>query len=708
MIRSALKPLSLAVAAALLLSACGETAAPPATPVATQAPAAVTTPVEPAKLTIDTSTLPPLPAFKLSDLDENIPACTDFNGHVNSKWLAANPVPADRTTWGSFEMLAERSLGVQKQIVESLAAKKDVTDVEKVIADFWATGTDEAALETAGITPIQPLLDRIAALATSADLTTYIREEHAQGRGALFGFGGESDFKDSTQVIAYATQAGLGLPDKSYYSGDAHKAERQAYQTYIESLLSLSGTEAAKAKADAAAIMAIETKLALVSYSSEEMSRDVSKYYNPVSIADADAKTPLLPWAEFFSANGVALPAQFSLSNPNFFSTLNGMLSDGAVADWQAYFRFHTVDGAAPYLSKSFSDANFGFYGKSLRGQLEQKVRWKRVLDAINGTVGEALGELYVQVAFPPESKAQMQTLVGNLSTALKARLENLTWMSPETRAKALEKWASFTPKIGYPDKWRAWEGLETSRESYLANLMAAGKFNHDFEMSKIGKPKDKADWNMTPQTVNAYYNPLQNEIVFPAAILQPPFFDPNADLATNYGGIGAVIGHEMLHGYDDQGSRFDAKGTFANWWQPADAEGFKAKTTMLVDQFNAYEALPGKKVNGSLTLGENIADLGGLTVAHDALKIAQGEAFNDLRTEGLTQDQRFFINWATVWRRGYTEKEMSVRLVTDAHAPAQFRAAGAPSNMPLFAQAFGCGPTDSMVRADDKRIDIW
>ena len=705
MIQSALKPLSLALLAALALTACSQDAAPPvaAEPAATPAVAPA-----PEKLTIDTASLPQLPAFKVSDLDESISACTDLNAHVNRKWLAANPVPADRTTWGSFEMLGERSLGVQKQIVETLAVKKDVAGVEKVIGDFWSTGMDEAKIEAAGIAPIQPLLDQVAALATPEDLAKYIRESHAEGRGALFGFGGESDFKDSTKVIAYVTQDGLGLPDKGYYAGDEHKAEREAYQAHIEATLKLAGADEATAKAQAAAVMAIETKLAEVSYSSEEMSRDVSKFYNPVSIADADAKTPLLPWADFFSANGVATPEQFSLSNPAFFETLNGMLTALPIGDWQAYLRFHTIDSAAPYLSKAFDDQNFAFYGTTLRGQLEQKPRWKRVLDTVNGTVGEALGEIYVDVAFSPESKQQMEKLVANLSTALKGRLENLAWMSPETKAKALEKWASFTPKIGYPDKWRDWAGLSTTRDSYVANIMAVAKYNHAYEMGKIGKPKDKSEWGMTPQTVNAYYNPLQNEIVFPAAILQPPFFDPNADLATNYGGIGAVIGHEMLHGYDDQGSRFDAKGSFANWWQPADAEGFSAKTEMLVEQFNAYEAQPGKMVNGKLTLGENIADLGGLTVAYDALKLASGADFKDPMTEGLTQDQRFFINWATVWRRGFTDKELSVRLVTDSHAPAGFRANGTPSNMPIFATAFGCKDGDPMVRGDDERIAIW
>lgn len=704
MIQFPLKPITIAVVAALTLVACGGSE-PPAAP----APVANTPPPAAApKLSIDESKLPALPAFSAADVDPAVSACMDLNDHVNSKWLAANPVPADRTTWGSFEMLEERSLGVQRQIVEQLAARTDASGVEKVIGDFWATGMDEAAIDKAGIAPIQPWLDKIAAIATPRDLVAFVRQAHADGQPLLFGFDGESDFKDSSQVIAYVVQDGLGLPDKGYYEGDEHKAEREAYEVHAARMLQLGGADEATAKVQAKAIMAIETSLAAVSFSSEEMSRDVSKFYNPVSVADADAKTPLMPWGEFFAANGVATPAQFSLSNPAFFEKLNAMLGEVAIADWHAYLRFKAIDGAAPFLGKEFSTANFEFYGKTLRGQQEQKPRWKRVMDTLNGTVGEALGEIYVEVAFPPESKAQMEALVGNLRTALKARLEKLEWMSPETKAKALEKWASFTPKIGYPDKWRSWEGLATSRDSYVGNIMAAAKFNHAFETAKIGKPKDRAEWGMTPQTINAYYNPLQNEIVFPAAILQPPFFDPKADLATNYGGIGAVIGHEMLHGYDDQGSRFDAKGSFANWWQPSDAEGFKARTTKLVEQFDGYEALDGKHVNGSLTLGENIADLGGLTVAHDALKLALGESFSDPMTDGMSQDQRFFANWATVWRRNFTDKELGVRLVTDPHAPARFRAIATPSNMPAFAAAFACKEGDAMVRGEDKRIAIW
>ena len=355
----------------------------------------------------------------------------------------------------------------------------------------------------------------------------------------------------------------------------------------------------------------------------------------------------------------------FSLAIPAFHEEVSKMIGDTDPAIWRAYLRFHAVDSASPYLSQPFLDENFAFYNQTMRGQKEIKPRWKRVLASINNPAGEALGQMYVQVAFPAESKAKMEELVGNLRTSLKARIEKLDWMSPETKEKAIAKWNSFTPKIGYPDKWRSWEGLATSRDSYLGNIEAANEFNYKWNLSKIGKPVDKTEWGMSPQTINAYYNPLQNEIVFPAAILQPPFFDPNAPAEMNYGGIGAVIGHEMTHGYDDQGSRFGPTGKFENWWSDADSKGFKALTGKLVAQFDGYRTADGQKINGNHTLGENIADLGGLATAYDAMKKAT-EGTPDPMTDGLTRDQRFFLNWATVWRRNFTPEELKNRIATD------------------------------------------
>jgi len=695
--------LAVALASAIALVGCVDDAPP-----ASDAPKPSAQAAAPAfKLSIDESQLPNLAAFNAADLNASTGACADLNAYVNENWLSKNPVPSDRTTWGSFEMLAERSLAVQKQIAEQSSGFAARTGVAKFVGDIYASGMNEAAIEAAGLSPIQGELDRIAALSTPQSMLDFMRTQQAQGQSLLFGLGGESDFKNPDLVIAYVVPGGLGLPDKSYYQGDAHLAERQAYEQHIAATLKLAGASDTDAAAQAKTVLAIETKLADKSFSSEEMARDVSKYYNPVTVAQAQELAPGFEWARYFNDAGLADPGTLSLSNPDFFKALSAMLSSTPIADWQAYLRFHSIDSAAPYLSKAYADQNFAFYGTALRGQKEQKARWKRVLDTVNGNVGEAMGELYVQVAFPAESKAQMQALVESLKVALKARLEKLAWMSPETREKAIEKWGTFVAKIGYPDKWQDWTGLQTTPDNYVGNVRAAVAFQFADSMRKVGKAKDRSEWGMTPQTVNAQYNPLQNDITFPAAILQPPFFDPKADAAVNYGGIGAVIGHEMLHGYDDQGSRFNSKGSFVNWWQPKDSEGFKKRTQQLVEQFNAYEAAAGKKVNGMLTLGENIADLGGLTVSYDAMKLAHPEDAAK-QVDGLSQDQRFFLNWATVWRRNYTDKELSVRLVTDSHAPARFRANGAPKNMEVFANAFSCKASDPMVRSGNRKIAIW
>ncbi len=399
--------------------------------------------------------------------------------------------------------------------------------------------------------------------------------------------------------IAFATQGGLGLPDKNYYFDADKQDKRDAYVAHVAKVLELSGVAAADAAKQAKDVMAFETRLAKVSKSNEELSRDVELYYNPVSPADADKLAPNFPWTKFFESQGVAAPKMFSFAMPAFHAEVSKMLADVPADQWKSYLRFHTVDGASPYLSEAFVQENFNFYNKTLVGQKEIKPRWKRVLATLDGKAGEAFGQLYVKVAFPAESKARMETLIKNMSEALKARIENLAWMSPETKAKALEKWEAFDPRIGYPDKWRDWTGLSTSRDSYIGNVLAANEFNYKWELGKIGQPVDKTEWGMRPQTVNASYNPQQNQLTFPAAILQPPFFDPKADDATNYGGIGAVIGHEMTHGYDDQGSRFGPTGKFENWWTDADAKGFAALTGKLAKQFDGYEAAPGMMVNG-------------------------------------------------------------------------------------------------------------
>ena len=692
----------LALSLSAIVAGCAQKDAPaPATDAAAKQAAA------PA-YTIDDSTLPPVNRFEVTDLDPSKDPCDDFAGYVNSKWQAANPVPGDRTSWGAFEMLGERSLGISHQLAEQAAGRADATGIDKIVGDLYATGMDQAKIDAQGIKPLESRLAEIDALTDGASIAAYLRSSYAKGEGQLFGFGAEADFKDSSMNIAYASQAGLGLPDKGYYL-DADKQDKlAAYEKHVAKVLELSGVEATEAAKQAKDVVAFETRLAKASKSSEELSRDVSLYYNPVTVAEADKLTPNFSWSEFFKSQGVTIQDKFSLAVPSFHQEVSKAIGDMPVDQWKSYLRFHLVDSASPFLSDAFVQENFNFYNKTMRGQKEIKDRWKRVLGTVEDQAGEALGQLYVDVAFPAESKARMETLVQNLREALKVRIENLAWMSDETKKKALEKWSTFTPKIGYPDKWRSWEGLETNRDSYIGNVLAANEFNYKWNLGKIGKPVDKTEWGMSPQTVNAYYNPLRNEIVFPAAILQPPFFDAKADDAANYGGIGTVIGHEMIHGYDDQGSRFGPTGNFENWWGATDAKGFQSLTNKLVQQFDAYEALPGMHVNGNLTLGENIADLGGINIAYDALQRAEPDSKPDSKVDGLTRDQRFFDNFATIWRRNFTPDELKVRLVTDPHAPANFRAIGAPSNMPAFAAAFQCKPEDKMVRSGDKQIQIW
>jgi len=658
--------------------------------------------------TLDESQLIQPIRFHPDDVDPAISACTDFGAHTNDKWLAANPIPDDQSRWGAFMVLRDRSLQVQKQLAEQIAAEANPQGIHKTIADLWTTGMDEAALDAQGITPLAARLAEVDALADGAAVAAWLRAQAAVGNLLLFDFGPEADFNDSSMNMAYAVQGGTSLPDKTYYFAKDKQSVRDAFAVHVQKMLELSGVSAEDAEAQARDVMAFETRLAGASKSEEDLSRDVSLYYHPVTAAEADELAPNFPWTAFFESQQLAVPAKFSLAMPDFHREVSRMLDDVPLAQWKSYLRFRLVDDAAPYLGKAFADQRFEFYNKTLLGQPAQQPRWKRVLNAIEQSAGEAMGEVYVEAAFPPESRAQMEQLVGNLVQALKGRIENLTWMSGTTKEKALAKWAAFTTKIGYPEKWRDWSGLATSRDSYYGNVMAARAFNYRHDLDKIGKPVDRTEWVMSPQTVNAYYNPLQNEIVFPAAILQPPFFDPSMDAAYNYGAIGAVIGHEITHGFDDQGSRFGPTGNFEQWWTPADARQFKALTGKLVKQFDGYRVGPENlPVNGNLTLGENIADLGGLAIAYDALHAATKDQ-PDAAEGGLTRDQRFFYGWGSVWRGQMRPEALKVRLATDPHSPEWARVVGALANHPAFAAAFGCKDTDPMVNAGDKRVVIW
>ena len=652
------------------------------------------------------------PSFDVKDLDAKINPCVDFNGFVNAKWVAANPIPADRTRWGAFDQLREKSLQTQREIAEAAArdaGKAKAGSVEQKIGWFYRSGMAEGAVEKAGVDPVKPELAKIDALKTKADIVAYIDESFSRGQNSLFNVGPGADFKNSKMQIAYTFQGGLGLPTKDYYDKADYAELRKAYQAHAAKMLELAGTKADEANRQAADVLAFETRLAKASLEPVELRKPENQYHF-VTLADADKAASNISWSKFFAAQHADVKEGFSLSQPAFFAEVDRMVGDVPVAQWRTYLRFHAIDSAAPYLSRPFAEEHYAFYGKTLNGQKEMEPRWKRVLGAVNDDMGMALGELYVAKAFPPESKARALTLVNNVKDALRTRIEHLDWMSSETKQKALEKWATFLPKIGYPDKWRDWSGLTIKPDDYYGNVLAATKFDYDYEIAKIGKPTDRLEWGMTPQTVNAYYNPTDNTINFPAAILQPPFFDANADDALNYGGIGAVIGHEATHGYDDEGSQFDAQGNNANWWTKEDREKFDARTDRLVKQFNGYEPLPGKHVNGQLTLGENIADLGGINVAYDALQIAlqKNPAQNEKKIDGYTPEQRFFLNFARIWRGSILPKRQEVLLNADPHSPAQFRAIGAPSNMPAFADAFQCKAGDPMVRSGDQQVKIW
>jgi len=649
-------------------------------------------------------------SFDVSELDTKINPCQDFNDFVNAKWVAKNPIPADRTRWGAFDQLREHSLETQHDIAE--AAAKDTQakagSIEQKVGWFYHSGMDEAAVEKAGATPLKADLARIDSLKSAPDIVAYVTDTAAQGRTDLFAVATLADFKNASTQIAYTFQGGLGLPTREYYEKADYAELRDAYKAHVAKVLTLSGTPEAQAKKEAEQVLAFETRLAKASLTPVEL-RTPENQYHYVTLEEAAKVTPNIPWKKFFEVQGADIKGGFSLSQPKFFAEVDKMLTDVPADQWRAFLRFHSVDSASPYLSKPFADEHFAFYDQKLNGQKEQQVRWKRTLNALNENMGMALGELYVAKAFPPESKARAKELVANLQAALKTRIENLDWMSAETKAKAIEKWATFLPKIGYPDKWRDWSGLKLVNDNYYANVAAAAKYNYDYEMAKVGKPTDRLEWGMTPQTVNAYYNPTDNTINFPAAILQPPFFDAKADDGINYGGIGAVIGHEATHGYDDEGSQFDAKGNNVNWWTKDDREKFDARTDRLVKQFDAYEPLPGKHVNGKLTLGENIADLGGLNVAYDALQVAlKKDPAENKKIDGYTPDQRFFMNFARVWRGSILPQRQEVLLNSDPHAPAQFRAIGAASNMPAFTAAFQCKSGDAMLREGDKQVKIW
>ncbi|KGF82273.1 peptidase M13 [Massilia sp. JS1662] len=633
----------------------------------------------------------------------------DFYEYLNGKWMKTVEIPADKSSWGSFAKLRDDTLPQLRSIIEKAAAGNPAkgTDAQR-IGDYYASFMDEAKLEQLGITPLNGELAKIAALKDKSELPALLAHLGKIGVNVPYDFGIHQDNKDSTKYVADIYQSGLGMPDRDYYlkADDAKLADAKAkYLTHVEKTLALAGDK--NAAANAKAIVDFETELAKVQWTKVEL-RDPIKAYNKVPLADMGKVAPDYDWNGYLQATGIAGKATYVIvSQPTYLKGFAEISNKTSLDTWKAYLTMHLVDAYASYLNKAFVDERFDFYGKTLSGVKEQEPRWKRGVAAIERSQGESLGKLYVGEYFPPERKARMEALVKNLLVAYKQSIDKLDWMSPATKKEAQAKLAKFTPKIGYPNKWKDYSALVVSRDDLVGNVMRSREVEYNRELNKLGKPIDRDEWGMTPQTINAYYNPEMNEIVFPAAILQPPFFDANADDAVNYGGIGAVIGHEISHGFDDQGAQYDGDGNLRDWWTAADHKNFEAKTKMLVNQYNQFEPIKGYHVNGELTLGENIADNSGLAIAYKAYKISlKGKKAPVI--DGLTGEQRLYMGWAQVWRTKMREQQQIVQVKTDPHSPGQFRANGTLRNQPGFYDAFKVKQGDKMYLAPQERVIIW
>jgi len=654
------------------------------------------------------------PPLDPKNIDTSVKPQDDFYLYANGGWLKRNPVPPEYSRWGSFSELEEKNNEALHKIAEKAAnthADANAAPEVQKVGDYYASGMDEKTIDASRTKPLEGELKRIDAIKDRADLLNAIARLHAIGVDAFFEFGSGQDAKDSTREIAQAHQGGLGLPDRDYYTktDEDSKKKRAAYVDHVTKMLTLLGEAPVKAADDAKKIMALETSLAKPSRTRVEL-RDPQKNYNKMSQADLQKLTPDWNWTDYFKAINLTEPGDINVGQPEFFKTANAVFTKTSIDDWKTYLRWHLIDDAATELSKDFVNEDFNFNQGVLRGTKEIKPRWKRVVASTNGALGEALGKLYVADYFPPEAKARALEMISNLKAALADRIKTLDWMDEPTKQEALKKLAAMNVKIGYPDKWRDYSLLKIDRGSYVSNAMRAANFEVNRELKKIGKPVDRTEWGMTPPTVNAYYNPMMNEIVFPAGILQPPFFDPKADDAVNYGGMGAVIGHEMTHGFDDQGRQFDEVGNLREWWSKESAEEYDRRRKAVVDQYSEYQPLPGKHVNGELTQGENIADIGGIKLAYAALQKAldKNPQARGQKIDGFTPEQRFFLGWAQVWRANQREDDLRLRLVTDPHSPTHYRCNGPISNMPEFQQAFNIPDGSPMVRPADKRVNIW
>ena len=643
-----------------------------------------------------------------ANLDTNIRPQDNFYRYVNGNWLKSHDIPGDKTAIGSFYDLRDKADEDVKAIIEELAATKNLkhgSDEQKV-ADIFRSYMDTEKRNGLGIKPIQPIFDAINKVNNKSELASFFGKYQAVGVGSPLAFYISVDAKNSSSYATHIWQSGLGLPDKDYYFNEKERfsALRAGYTAHIEKMFNLAGL--ANGKQAAESIMALETKLAKFHRTQVE-NRDSEKRYNKFSVAKLDELTSAFDWSAYLAAQGVASQKDIIINQPDFVAGFGDIFAKTSLADWKTYLHFHSLSHFASYLTTDIDNENFDFYSKQLSGRKEQRPQWKRGVSVVNDNLGEVIGKVYVSRHFTSQAKARMSELVENLRSAYGSSIDDLEWMSADTKKEAHVKLAAFTPKIGYPDRWEDYSALSIDADDLIGNILRSSRLSHDKEVEKLAEATRKWEWHMTPQTVNAYYNPTVNEIVFPAAILQAPFFNMKADDAVNYGGIGAVIGHEMGHGFDDQGSKYDAEGNLRNWWTEQDLIEFSKRTKALVEQYDEYHVFDDLTVNGKLTLGENIGDLSGVTIAYKAYKTSlNGEDAPII--DGLTGDQRFFMGYAQIWRAKIVEKSARNRVATDPHSPAEFRALGSLSNMNEFYQAFDVKEGDAMYIAPEKRVKIW
>jgi putative endopeptidase len=628
----------------------------------------------------------------------------DFYDYANGAYVQKLEIPADRARFGAFDRLADLSQARMRAVLEKAAADKAATGEVAQIGALYRSFLDEPTLEALGAKPLAPGLAAIRAAKTRADLARLMGESVHGFGGSFFNAQIYDDAKSPMRYAVYLGQAGLGLPDRDYYLDPRFGPQKGDYEGYVARMLTLAGWP--DAAASAKAIVALETEIARASWTRVDR-RDDEKTYNPVQTADLAKLAPGFDWTAFMDGAGLSGATRVIAQENTAFPKIAAIYAKTPMATLQAWSAFTLADNAAPYLSAAFDQPHYEFRDKILSGQPRQKPRWKRGVALVDGQLGEALGKIYVDAYFPPESKAKMEALVGDIQTAMKGRIQNVTWMEPVTKAKALEKMGKFTVKIGYPDKWRDYAGLQVKNGDLYGNVARAIDFDWRFRVGRLNGPVDRSEWGMTPPTINAYYSPTKNEIVFPAAILQPPFFDPDGDPAVNYGGIGGVIGHEITHGFDDQGRKSDGDGRLTDWWTAQDAAKFQVQAARLGKQFSAVEVLPGARINGDLTMGENIADLGGLLLALDAYHVSLGGKAAPV-IDGLTGDQRVFLGWAQVWRSKNRDESLRKQLVSDPHSPPHYRVDLPMRNIDAFYAAFGVKPGDKMYIPPDQRVRIW